>query len=29
MNSFLVRLTGSRLRSNGQATFPSRQCEAP
>ncbi|MFN0181681.1 MAG: hypothetical protein ACKVZ0_22965 [Gemmatimonadales bacterium] len=29
MNSFVVRLFGAQLRSNGQTTFPSRQCEAP
>ncbi|MGE0551860.1 MAG: hypothetical protein AB7R55_00390 [Gemmatimonadales bacterium] len=28
-NVYLVRLAGARLRSNGQTTFPSRQCEAP
>ncbi|MBM4186894.1 MAG: hypothetical protein FJ206_06210 [Gemmatimonadetes bacterium] len=29
LNTFLVRLTGARLRSNGQTTFTSRQCEVP
>jgi hypothetical protein len=29
MNTFVVKLAGARLRSNGQTSFPSRQCEAP